>query len=100
MASESLFSGLEVLDIAKGPVRLVSAPSVDNWHVARRPNCTDPAERHRRQCGRHRLSGLGGLFIAHVTGNLVILAAHIAADDEARLANIISFPVFIIALAV
>jgi uncharacterized membrane protein YoaK (UPF0700 family) len=44
--------------------------------------------------------GLGGLFIAHITGNLVILAAHIAADGEARLANIISYPVFIVALAV
>jgi uncharacterized membrane protein YoaK (UPF0700 family) len=43
--------------------------------------------------------GLGGLFIAHITGNLVILAAHIAANDEARLANIISYPVFILALA-
>jgi uncharacterized membrane protein YoaK (UPF0700 family) len=27
--------------------------------------------------------GLGGLFTAHITGNLVILAAHIAADDAA-----------------
>jgi hypothetical protein len=36
--------------------------------------------------------GLDGLFIAHITGDLVILAAHIAANDEARLANIISFP--------
>ena len=44
--------------------------------------------------------GLGGLFIAHITGNLVILAAHIVADDEAPLAHMISFPVFIVALAV
>ena len=98
MASESLFSGLEVLDIAKGPVRLVSAPSVDNWRAVQvvlillsvTAGSVDVIG----------FLGLGGLFIAHITGNLVILAAHIAAHDEARLANIISFPVFIVALAV
>jgi uncharacterized membrane protein YoaK (UPF0700 family) len=44
--------------------------------------------------------GLGGLFAAHITGNLVILAAYIVAGDEAPLALIISVPVFIIVLAV
>jgi uncharacterized membrane protein YoaK (UPF0700 family) len=44
--------------------------------------------------------GLGSLFIAYITGNLVILAAHIAAGDEASLAHVLSFPVFIVALAV
>jgi uncharacterized membrane protein YoaK (UPF0700 family) len=44
--------------------------------------------------------GLGGLFLAHITGNLVILAAHIIADDEAPLAHLISVPVFIVVLAV
>jgi uncharacterized membrane protein YoaK (UPF0700 family) len=43
--------------------------------------------------------GLGGLFTAHITGNLVILAAHIVAGEEASLALIISVPVFIVALA-
>jgi uncharacterized membrane protein YoaK (UPF0700 family) len=43
--------------------------------------------------------GLGGLFAAHITGNLVILAAHIVAGDEAPLALVISVPVFIIVLA-
>jgi uncharacterized membrane protein YoaK (UPF0700 family) len=43
--------------------------------------------------------GLGGLFAAHITGNLVILAAHIVAGDEAPLALMISVPVFIIVLA-
>ena len=95
MASESLFSGPKVLDIGKGPVRVVSAPSVDN--------------RRAMQVVLILLSvtagsvdaigflGLGGLFVAHITGNLVILAARIAANDEAPLANIISFPVFIVA---
>lgn len=44
--------------------------------------------------------GLGGLLTAHVTGNLVILAAHVVAGDEASLALVISVPVFIVALAV
>ena len=98
MASESLFSGLKSVDIAKGPVRSVSAPSVDNWRAVQvvlillsvTAGSVDVIG----------FLGLGGLFIAHITGNLVILAAHIAANDEARLANIISFPVFIVALAV
>jgi len=43
---------------------------------------------------------LGGLFAAHITGNLVILAAHVVAGDEAPLALMIAVPVFIVALAV
>jgi hypothetical protein len=35
VASESLFSGLEVLDIAKGPVSMASVPSVEQ--LARSP---------------------------------------------------------------
>ncbi len=42
--------------------------------------------------------GLGGLFTAHVTGNLVILAAHVVAGEEASVAIMASVPVFIIAL--
>jgi uncharacterized membrane protein YoaK (UPF0700 family) len=44
--------------------------------------------------------GLGGLFTAHITGNLVILAAHIVAGGDAPLALMISVPVFIVALGV
>src|SRR5437879_7359034 len=43
--------------------------------------------------------GLGGLFTAHITGNLVILAAHIVSGGSAPLAPILSVPVFIAALA-
>jgi uncharacterized membrane protein YoaK (UPF0700 family) len=43
--------------------------------------------------------GLGGLFIAHITGNLVILAAKLAANNQAPLAHLISVPVFVAALA-
>ena len=43
--------------------------------------------------------GLGGLFTAHITGNLVILAAHLVAGVDAPLALMMSVPVFIVALA-
>jgi uncharacterized membrane protein YoaK (UPF0700 family) len=42
--------------------------------------------------------GLGGLFIAHVTGNLVILAAHLVSGGEAAVAPMLSVPVFVAAL--
>jgi len=38
--------------------------------------------------------GFGGLFTAHITGNLVILAAHVVTGDPARLAPMLSVPVF------
>jgi uncharacterized membrane protein YoaK (UPF0700 family) len=43
--------------------------------------------------------GLGGLFTAHVTGNLVILVAHLATGSRAPLANTLSVPVFVAALS-
>jgi uncharacterized membrane protein YoaK (UPF0700 family) len=43
--------------------------------------------------------GLGALFIAHITGNLVVLAARIAAGEHASTAHLLSVPVFIIALS-
>ena len=42
--------------------------------------------------------GLGGLFTAHVTGNLVVLVAHLATGSGAPLAHILSVPVFVAAL--
>ena len=39
--------------------------------------------------------GLGGLFAAHITGNLAIIAAHIVTGGSARPAEILSVPVFI-----
>src|SRR5258705_9046860 len=41
--------------------------------------------------------GLGGLFTAHITGNLAILAAHVASGGTAAGAQILSGPVFIVA---
>src|SRR5215510_5911369 len=43
--------------------------------------------------------GLGGLFTAHITGNLVILAARIVARNQAPLAHLIAVPVFVVILA-
>jgi uncharacterized membrane protein YoaK (UPF0700 family) len=42
--------------------------------------------------------GLGGLFTAHVTGNLVILAAHFVSGGEESVSAMLSVPVFILAL--
>src|SRR2546422_2317062 len=42
--------------------------------------------------------GLGGLFTAHITGNLVILAAHVVSRGEAPVAVILSVPVFMTVL--
>src|ERR1700723_389241 len=42
--------------------------------------------------------GLGGLFAAHITGNLVVLAAHLVTGRPASLAAILSVPVFIVGL--
>ena len=42
--------------------------------------------------------GLGGLFTAHITGNLVIVAAHIVSGGTAQLAAILSVPVFMLVL--
>ena len=42
--------------------------------------------------------GLGGLLCAHITGNLVILAARVVTDGAAPVAPVLSVPVFIVVL--
>jgi len=42
--------------------------------------------------------GLGGLFTAHVTGNLVILAGHLVSGSGAPVAPMLSVPVFVATL--
>src|ERR1700730_128486 len=42
--------------------------------------------------------GLDGLFTAHITGNLVILASHIVNSRKAPVAAMLSVPVFIVVL--
>ena len=42
--------------------------------------------------------GFDGLFTAHITGNIVVLAAHVVAGNPAILAYILSVPVFMVVL--
>jgi uncharacterized membrane protein YoaK (UPF0700 family) len=42
--------------------------------------------------------GLNGLFTSHITGNLVVLAAHIVAGDPTIFSYILSVPVFMLVL--
>jgi uncharacterized membrane protein YoaK (UPF0700 family) len=42
--------------------------------------------------------GLGGLFNAHITGNLVILASRIVGNGQAPIAIVLSVPVFMMVL--
>jgi uncharacterized membrane protein YoaK (UPF0700 family) len=79
---------------AEGPVARVRAPSVDNRRAIQAllivlsviAGCTDVIG----------FLGLDGLFTAHITGNLVVLAAHIGGGGEARIAEMLSVPVFIV----
>ena len=41
---------------------------------------------------------LDGLFTAHITGNLIVLAAHIFEGGDAQTAKILSVPVFILTI--
>jgi uncharacterized membrane protein YoaK (UPF0700 family) len=43
--------------------------------------------------------GLGGLFTAHITGNLVVLAARLVANEPAPISYVIAVPVFMATLA-
>jgi uncharacterized membrane protein YoaK (UPF0700 family) len=43
---------------------------------------------------------LGGLFTAHVTGNLVILAARLLAGEPAPVAHLLSVPIFVAMLVI
>ena len=42
--------------------------------------------------------GLNGLFTAHITGNIVVLAAHMVAGDPAIISYILSVPIFMLVL--
>jgi uncharacterized membrane protein YoaK (UPF0700 family) len=44
--------------------------------------------------------GLGGVFVAHVTGNLVLLAVHVVAGTRLGVAQVLSVPVFMLMLVV
>jgi uncharacterized membrane protein YoaK (UPF0700 family) len=42
--------------------------------------------------------GLNGLFTAHITGNLILIAAHVVAGSAVSIARLLSVPVFILVL--
>ncbi|HTW53683.1 MAG TPA: DUF1275 family protein, partial [Stellaceae bacterium] len=42
--------------------------------------------------------GMSGLFTAHITGNLVVLAAHLVAGNPAVFSYILAVPVFMLVL--
>ncbi|HEU4649694.1 MAG TPA: YoaK family protein [Gemmatimonadales bacterium] len=44
--------------------------------------------------------GLGGLFTAHITGNLAMVAAHLVVGESASLALLLSVPMFIVGLGI
>jgi uncharacterized membrane protein YoaK (UPF0700 family) len=43
--------------------------------------------------------GLNGLFTSHITGNLVVLAAHVAGGIDVLMSGILAVPVFIVVVA-
>ncbi|MET0660657.1 MAG: DUF1275 family protein [Steroidobacteraceae bacterium] len=43
--------------------------------------------------------GLDGLFTSHITGNLVLLAAHVVAGGDARTSKLLAVPVYIAIVA-
>ena len=53
-----------------------------------------------RRGGHHRLSRARGLFTAHITGNLVIVAAHYVTGGFSEVGPLLSVPVFIAVLGV
>jgi uncharacterized membrane protein YoaK (UPF0700 family) len=79
---------------ADGPMGWVPPPPVDNSRAVQAllivlsvtAGCTDVVG----------FLVLNGLFTAHITGNLVILAAHIVGGGEAQIAPMLSVPVFIV----
>jgi uncharacterized membrane protein YoaK (UPF0700 family) len=42
--------------------------------------------------------GLGGLFVAHITGNLVLLAAYLVTGTRVAVALLLSVPLFVVVL--
>jgi hypothetical protein len=58
-----------------------------------------PTQRDRWQRRRDQLFGLGGLFVAHVTGNLAILVAHLVTRNQIGVGLLLSVPAVVLVLA-
>jgi uncharacterized membrane protein YoaK (UPF0700 family) len=83
---------------AEGPMALMLAPPAGNSRAVPAllivlsviAGCTDIIG----------FLGLNGLFTAHITGNVVILAAHIVRGGEGQIAKMLSLPVFVVMVVV
>jgi uncharacterized membrane protein YoaK (UPF0700 family) len=104
---------------------LVDLSRLEKEHFERRPDLDDPTQSSTRRRWSGAVSpgadlairalpfvlsviagatdiigflGLNGLFTAHITGNIVVLAAHIVAGDPTIFSHILSVPVFMLVL--
>ncbi len=82
---------------AEGGVVHVATPSVDSsWSMKMLPSVLSMIAGSADVIG---FLGLGGLFIAHITGNLILIAAHIVSGTGVSTVHLLSVPVFIAVLA-
>ena len=82
---------------AEGRVVRVSTPSVDSSGLKILPSVLSMIA---GSCDVISFLGLGGLFTAHITGNLILIAAHIVSGTEVSPVHMLSVPVFIVVLGV
>jgi len=81
---------------AEGSLVRVSTPSVDSsWGMKMLPSVLSMIAGSADVIG---FLGLGGLFIAHITGNLILIAAHILSGTAVSPLHVLSVPVFIAVL--
>ncbi len=81
----------------EGPMKSPPLPSIDKTPAVRAllvtlsvtAGCTDVIG----------FLSLNGLFTAHITGNLVMLAAHIAGGIQAQITKILAVPVFVVVIS-
>jgi uncharacterized membrane protein YoaK (UPF0700 family) len=92
--TSSCQSELSVLD-SSSRSRITPAPSKDALWLNSLPFILSLAAGSLDVTG---FLGLGGLFTAHMTGNLVVLAARLAVHEPSPLSHAISVPVFIMIL--
>ncbi len=69
-----------------------TAAESEAWHTH------EPAAPPERHADAIRFLALGGLFTAHITGTIVILASHLVTHGTAGMAQLLSVPVFMLVL--
>jgi uncharacterized membrane protein YoaK (UPF0700 family) len=81
---------------AEGRVVRVATPSVDSsWGMKMLPSMLSMIA---GSVDVISFLGLGGLFAAHITGNLILIAAHVVSGTGVRTVHLLSVPVFIAVL--